>query len=49
MARFRDLPGGIDRATYGWPHVSCIHPEHGVYKMDVHRLRSPTTGLATFS
>ena len=36
MTRFRDLPGGINRATYAWPIVSVIHPEHGVYEMDVH-------------
>lgn len=41
MSRFRDLPGGHDRATYSWPRVSCIHPEHGVYEMDVHCLRGP--------
>lgn len=41
MTRFRDLPGGIDRARYLWPIVSCIHPEHGVYEMAVHCLRSP--------
>ena len=41
MTRFRDLPGGIDRTNYSWPHISAIHPEHGVYEMDVHCLRSP--------
>lgn len=41
MTRFRNLPGGIDRTRYMWPRVSCIHPEHGVYEMDVHCLRSP--------
>ena len=36
MTRFRDLPGGIDRTNYSRPHISAIHPEHGVYEMDVH-------------
>jgi hypothetical protein len=26
------LPGGIARAKYMWPRISCIHPEHGVYE-----------------
>jgi hypothetical protein len=41
VTRFRDLPGGIDRANYAWPIVSVIHPDHGVYEMAVHCLRAP--------
>jgi hypothetical protein len=43
--RFRDLPGGINRADYSWPMISCIHPEHGSYQMDVHCLRDPKTDV----
>ena len=47
MSRFRDLPGGIDRASYMWPMISGIHPEHGSYQMDVHCLHNPATGERT--
>lgn len=39
------LPGGIPRADYQWPHVSCLYPEHGVYEMDVHCTRSPNGAM----
>jgi hypothetical protein len=44
MTRFRDLPGGIDRAAYCWPMLTVIHPEHGAYRMDVHCVRNPDNG-----
>lgn len=42
--RYRDLPGGTDRATYEWPRITAVHPEHGSYEMDVHCLRTTATG-----
>jgi hypothetical protein len=47
MSRFRDLPGGINRARYNWPQVSVIHPERGVFEMDVHCVRDPKSGETT--
>jgi hypothetical protein len=44
MTRFRELPGGIDRASYLWPMITAIHPEYGSYQMDVHCVRDPKSG-----